>query len=136
MGHEGVPRIVRTRTATGTAYCMTVALWDKVRGGGAPQKGDGPAMDVDLKAVRTHFRTFITDRRGVEAYVEPATSVTATTVVLVAADGEWTRRDLPSRPVAFEVARSLDIPVYDVNLTGYPARMRQWTARQRRPDQR
>jgi hypothetical protein len=38
--------------------------------------------------------------------------------------------------VAFEVARSLDIPVYDVNLTGYPARMRQWTARQRRPDQR
>ena len=33
-------------------------------------------------------------------------------------------------------ARLVHIPVYDVNLTGYPARMRQWTARQRRPDQR
>ena len=134
MGHEGVPRIVRTRTATGTAYCMTVALWDKVRGGGAPQKGDGPAMDVDLKAVRTHFRTFITDRRGVEAYVEPATSVTATTVVLVAADGEWTRRAVGSRDRAFALSRDLGVPVYDVNLTGSPARMREWTSRQRRAE--
>ena len=68
-----------------------------------------------------------------QAYVEPATNITATTVVLIAHDGEWTRRALPSRPVAFEVARGLDVPVYDVNLRGYPARMREWTARQRRP---
>ena len=67
---------------------------------------------------------------------EPATNVTATTVVLIAHDGEWTRRSLPSRPVAFDVARSLEIPVYDVNLTGYPRRMREWTSRQRRPKQR
>ena len=77
---------------------------------------------------------FIRTRRGVEAYVEPATNITATTVVLIAHDGEWTRRALPSRPVAFDVARSFDIPVYDVNLTGYPARMRQWTSRQRKPE--
>ncbi|MGL5850556.1 MAG: hypothetical protein ACRCZD_07185 [Phycicoccus sp.] len=75
---------------------------------------------------------FTGSRRGVEAYVEPATNITATTVVLIAHDGEWTRRALPSRPEAFDVARALGIPVYDVNLTGYPARMRQWTARQRR----
>jgi hypothetical protein len=25
------------------------------------------------------------------------------------------------------------VPVYDVNLTGYPRRMREWTARQRKP---
>ena len=37
------------------------------------------------------------------------------------------------RARAFEVARTLGIPVYDVNLTGYPARMREWTSRQRRP---
>ncbi|HON74529.1 MAG: hypothetical protein WAW82_14245 [Candidatus Lutibacillus vidarii] len=91
-------------------------------------------MDVDLKAVRTHFRTFITDRRGVEAYVEPATSVTATTVVLVAADGEWTRRAVGSRDRAFALSRDLGVPVYDVNLTGYPARMREWTSRQRRAE--
>ena len=62
-----------------------------------------------------------------------ATTSRATTVVLVAHDGEWTRRALPSRPVAFDVARSFDIPVYDVNLTGYPQRMREWTSRQRKP---
>ena len=86
--------------------------------------------------MRAHLEEFVLSRRGVEAYVEPATNVTATTVVLIAHDGEWTRRALPSRPVAFDVARSLDIPVYDVNLTGYPRRMREWTARQRRPKSR
>ena len=86
------------------------------------------------ETVRTHFRTFITDRRGVEAYVEPATSVTATTVVLVAADGEWTRRAVGSRDRAFALSRDLGVPVYDVNLTGYPARMREWTSRQRRAE--
>lgn len=83
-----------------------------------------------------HLEGFLATRHGVEAFVEQPTTVTRATVLLIAHDGEWTRRALPSRPVAFEVARSLDIPVYDVNLTGYPARMRQWTARQRRPDKR
>ena len=87
-------------------------------------------------AVTMHLTQFAQSRRGVEAFVEPQTSVTQTTLLLVAFDGEWTRRALPSRPLAFEVARSLDIPVYDVNLTGYPARMREWTSRQRRPKQR
>jgi hypothetical protein len=90
----------------------------------------------DVSSVRAHLAEFASSRRGVEAYVEPATNVTATTIVLIAHDGEWTRRALPSRPVAFDVARGLDIPVYDVNLTGYPARMREWTARQRRPGER
>ncbi len=39
-----------------------------------------------------HLREFIRSRHGVEAYLEPRTTVTDTTVVLVAADGEWTRR--------------------------------------------
>ena len=75
---------------------------------------------------------FATTRRGVEAYVEPATNVTAESIVLVATDGEWTRRAVGSRKAAFELARSLDIPVYDVLLTGYPKRMREWSSRQRR----
>jgi hypothetical protein len=86
----------------------------------------------ELGAVRSHFEEFIASRRGVEAYVEPATHVTATTVVLIAFDGEWTRRALPNRETAFDVAGTLGIPVYDVNLTGYPRRMREWTSRQRR----
>lgn len=92
---------------------------------------EAPHDGSDLKSARAHLEEFVRTRRGVEAYVEPATNVTATTVVLIAHDGEWTRRALPSRPKAFEVAHGLDVPVYDVNLTGYPARMRAWTARQR-----
>ena len=93
---------------------------------------DGPGMTVDSKAVREHLASFVSSRRGVEAFVEPPTNVTATTVVLIAHDGEWTRRAVASRDVAFELPRDLGIPVYDVNQTGYPSRMREWNSRQRK----
>ena len=89
-------------------------------------------MAIDAGTVRAYLADFVRTHRGVEAYVEPATNVTATTVVLVAHDGEWTRRAVPSPKAAFEFARSLGIPVYDVHQTGYPRRMREWTSRQRR----
>lgn len=89
-------------------------------------------MAVDVAAVREHFRAFAATRRGVEAYVEPATNVTAPSMVLVATDGEWTRRAVGSRPACQDIAGRLGIPAYDVLLTGYPPRMREWTSRQRR----
>ncbi len=95
---------------------------------------DGPNMSVDVAAVREHFRSFAATRRGVEAYVEPATNVSAASMVLVATDGEWTRRAVGSRAVAAELARDLGVPVYDVLLVGYPSRMREWSSRQRRKD--
>ncbi len=107
-----------------------MAWWSRLRGQG-PARSRSESVS-DPAAAAAHFRQFVTSRRGVEAYVEPATNVTATTVVLIAHDGEWTRRAFRSRPEAFDLARDLGIPVYDVNLTGYPARMRAWTARQRR----
>jgi hypothetical protein len=91
-------------------------------------------MAVDRQAVRAHLADFAASRRGVEAYVEPPTNVTATTVILIAHDGEWTRRAAGSRQAAFDLARSLGVPVYDVNQTGYPNRMREWNSRQRRRD--
>ena len=97
-----------------------------------PVAGSRPDRATE-KADFQHLEQFVKSRRGVEAFLEPKTTVTETTVVLIAHDGEWTRRALPSRPVAFDVARSFGIPVYDVNLTGYPKRMREWTSRQRRP---
>lgn len=93
---------------------------------------DGPGMTVDSKAVHDHLAAFVATRRGVEAFVEPPTNVTATTVVLIAHDGEWTRRAVTSRDVAFELPRALGIPVYDVNQIGYPSRMREWNSRQRK----
>ena len=42
--------------------------------------------------VLAHFREFERTRVGVEAYIEPATNVTSTTMVLIDFQGEWTRR--------------------------------------------
>ena len=57
--------------------------------------------------------------------------VTQTTVVLIATTGEWTRRKVPDPAAARQIATTLGIPVYDVQLTGYPQRMRDWNARRR-----
>jgi hypothetical protein len=75
-----------------------------------------------------HLTDFAGSRRGVEGFVEPETPTTSTTLVLVAADGEWTRRRVASAQAAFDLGRKLGLPVYDVAATGYPQRMRAWTA--------
>lgn len=86
------------------------------------------------RATVEHLRRFVAERAGVEAFIEPPTRTTPTTMVLVALTGEWTRRRVPDARTAREIARSLAIPVYDVQLTGYPRRMREWNAQQRRPE--
>jgi len=78
-----------------------------------------------------HLEEFARTRRGVEAYLEPRTTVTEATVVLVAADGEWTRRRISGPDAARDLGRKLAIPVYDTNLVGYPKRMREWSARRK-----
>ena len=82
--------------------------------------------------VLSHFREFERTRVGVEAYIEPATHVTSTTMVLIDFQGEWTRRAVPDPAAGIALAKDLGIPVFDTNLTGYPQRMRDWNARQRR----
>jgi hypothetical protein len=74
-----------------------------------------------------HLTDFVRSRGGVEAYLEPRTTVTDTTVVLVASTGEWTRRRIDSPERASEFARRHAIPLYDVAKVGYPKRMREWT---------
>jgi hypothetical protein len=81
---------------------------------------------------REHLRTFLATRRGVEAYIEPATNVTPCTVVLVAYDGEWTRRACEEPDAARDLAAKGGIPAYEVAATGYPPRMRAWTAARKR----
>lgn len=78
-----------------------------------------------------YFAEFVRTRVGVEAYIEPVTHVTQTTMVLIATTGEWTRRRVPDAAAARSVAKQLAIPVYDVQLTGYPQRMREWNASRR-----
>lgn len=78
---------------------------------------------------RRHLEEWVRTHTGVEAFVEPRTAVTDTTVVLVANTGEWTRRRVPSPQVLHEWANSLGIPSYDAAVVGYPQRMRDWTSR-------
>jgi hypothetical protein len=86
---------------------------------------DREATAADLDALREFART----RTGVEFYVEPETMVTDTTAVAIAADGEWIRRRVGSPHVIRQVAKQLSLPVYDVQIVGYPERMRAYNAR-------
>jgi hypothetical protein len=78
-----------------------------------------------------HLSQFVRTRGGVEAYLEPRTAVTDTTVVLVASTGEWTRRRVGGPDGAAAFAKKHAIPLYDVGIVGYPRRMRQWTERRK-----
>ncbi len=78
-----------------------------------------------------HLRAFVSSRQGVEAFVEPRTTVTESTLLLVAADGEWTRRRVAGDRAAEKFARDHAIPLYDPAVVGYPRRMREWTARRK-----
>lgn len=108
---------------------------DRVRGrrGGTGQgaRGDrrGTLDRAAGKADLGHLEQFVATRRGVEGYVEPRTAVTETTILLVAGDGEWTRRRIAGPEVGRTLSRELAIPVYDAQVTGYPQRMREWSAR-------
>jgi hypothetical protein len=90
--------------------------------------GGRPADRADLD----HLENFVRTRRGVEAYIEPRTTVTETTVILVAHDGEWTRRRVAGPDAARQFGNRLGIPVYDVALVGYPKRMREYNERRKR----
>ena len=90
----------------------------KGRGG----QGEGPGA---------HLLQFAKSRQGVEAFIEPKTAVTEMTVVLVAADGEWTRRRVPNAETVRKFGKQLGIPVYDVEAVGYPEKMREWTRKRK-----
>jgi hypothetical protein len=78
-----------------------------------------------------HLRAWAAAHQGVEAFVEPRTTVTDTTMILVDKDGAHTRRRVAGPDAARKLARSLAIPVYDVQLVGYPQRMRDHDAREK-----
>jgi hypothetical protein len=93
----------------------------------ASAAGGRPSTREDV----AHLEQFVRSRRGVEAFIEPKTAVTETTVILIAHDGEWTRRRVASPAAARQFASKHAIPVYDTALVGYPQRMRDYNKRQR-----
>ena len=93
-------------------------------------KADSGTMDRSADKVdRTHLEEFISTRKGVEGFVEPRTTVSETTLLLVAKDGEWTRRRVPDPAWAHKFANKLGVPSYDAGVVGVPRRMREWNRR-------
>jgi hypothetical protein len=78
-----------------------------------------------------HLLGFVQTRRGVEGFVEPRTAVSDVTLLLVAHDGEWTRRRVPSVRWAHDFANRHGVPSYDAAVVGVPARMREYNRRQK-----
>ena len=112
-------------------------LFGRALGGKLTRRSQKPgtvrrADDAD----ESHLVAFASANRGVEAFVEPPTAVSTTTVVLVAATGEWTRRRVKDARAAHELANRLGVPSYDAAVVGYPQRMRDWNARKAAEEKR
>ncbi|WP_326569496.1 oxidoreductase [Amycolatopsis rhabdoformis] len=108
-----------------------VGIFDSLRRRGRGGRRPGTMRKATSEDTR-HLDEWAESRRGVEAYVEPRTTVTETTVVLIAHDGEWTRRRIGSLQAALHFGEKRSIPVYEVARVGYPKRMREYTERKKR----
>ncbi|HZA08529.1 oxidoreductase [Mycobacterium sp.] len=105
-----------------------MGLFDRFKSGRHGRRG---GVDVGSAADHRYLQDWAAAHTGVEAYVEPRTNFTDVTVVLVASDGEWTRRRVGGESGARRLGEQLRIPVYDVQRVGYPRRMRDYDARRR-----
>jgi hypothetical protein len=112
---------------TGALGEEAVGWFRRSRKSAEDRTADRAAGNADLE----HLRQFAGSRHGVEAYLEPRTTVTETTVMLIAHDGEWTRRRVSGPDAAARLASELAIPLYEVTKVGYPTRMRDYNARRK-----
>jgi hypothetical protein len=110
---------------------VEVGLFDSLRRRAKGGQRAGTLRKANTEDTR-HLDEWAATRRGVEAFVEPKTNVTETTVVLIAHDGEWTRRRIGSLAAAQQFGHRRSIPVYEVARVGYPKRMREYTERKKR----
>ena len=107
-----------------------MGIFDRLR-----RKNKPGTLRTASKQDTSYLQEWAQARTGVEAYLEPRTNVTDTTVVLIAHDGEWTRRRVPSFEAARAWGHRMSVPVYDVALVGYPKRMREFNERRKQAGQ-
>lgn len=113
-----------------------MGLFDRLRGRPRLRRPAADAARTGSTAVRAsdraderHLEEWLGDRRGVEGFVEPRTAVSDVTLLLVAHDGEWTRRRVPSVAWAHRFCNTHRVPSYDAAVVGVPQRMREWNRR-------
>ena len=115
-----------------------MGMFDRFRRG---PRTSGPAKDAARtgstrvrasdRTDEKHLREWIAARRGVEGFVEPRTAVSEVTLLLVAHDGEWTRRRVPGVQWAHNFCNTHQVPSYDAAVVGIPQRMRDYNSRQK-----
>ena len=115
-----------------------MGLFDRFRRSGRTRRPASDASRTGSTTVRaadgqdvTHLSDFVTTHRGVEGFVEPRTAVSDVTLLLVAHDGEWTRRRVPSVKWAHDFANKHQVPSYDAAVVGIPQRMRDYNRRKK-----
>ena len=79
---------------------------------------------------------FVSTREGVEGWVEPRTAVSDVTLLLVAWDGEYTRRRVPSAEWAYTFCQRRGILAYEAGRVGIPQRMRDFITLQKKRQNR
>ena len=110
---------------------------DRLRGGRRTKlrkpgaTGSPTTVRASDNADEKHLLDFTQTRRGVEGFVEPRTAVSDVTLLLVAHDGEWTRRRVPSVEWAHRFANKQGVPSYDAAVVGIPSRMREYNRRKK-----
>ena len=87
--------------------------------------------DMIREPDRADLVEWASGRGLVEGFVEPETVVNEMSIVLVDESGDYIRRRIGGPKGIDAVARALDVPIYDVEETGYPQRMRERMKRER-----
>ncbi|MDO5511181.1 oxidoreductase [Corynebacterium sp.] len=101
---------------------------NKSRSGLRPPRAPG---DTIRQEDADHLREWVQGKAFVEAYVEPETVVNEMSVVLVDEHGDFTRRRIGGPKGIDAIHKMLGVPIFDVEDTGYPQRMRERIERER-----
>lgn len=100
----------------------------KAQQGQRPPRAPGATIRPDDAE---ELRRWASGRAFVEAFVEPETFVNEMSAVVVDESGDFIRRRIGGPKGIDALAKLLDCPVYDVEETGYPQRMRDRIERDR-----
>ena len=99
-----------------------MSLGDRIRAFFA--KKNNPAL--------TELEEFVATHQGLEGFIEPKTSTSPVTLLLVDRHGEHIRGPVREPEDAVTFCERHAIPVYDAKVIGYPKRMREFDKRTRR----
>ncbi len=102
-------------------------LFKSTRRKAAISRADAQTPD----ATRAHLDDFVATRQGVEAWIEQAAGFNKASILLIAKDGESTRRTVASESWAFDYAAKHNLPAYQAGVVPYPQRKRDYDSRAR-----